>query len=65
MLWLNRISSFFSRYKGLPTMIAVALIVLNFILQFFNLGWLSTSNLFLHLGIIVGLVGILLAEALG
>ena len=65
MLWLNRLSSFISRYKGLPPMIAVALIVLNFILQFFNFGWLSTSNLFLHLGIIVGLVGLLLAEALG
>jgi hypothetical protein len=65
MLWLDRLSSFISRYKGLPTMIAVALIVLNFILQIFPLGWLSTSNLFLHLGIIVGLVGLLLAEALG
>ena len=65
MLWLNRLSSFISRYKGLPTMIAVALIVLNLILQFFNFGWLSTSNLFLHLGIIVGLAGLLLAEALG
>lgn len=65
MLWLDRLSSFISRYKGLPTMIAVALIVLNFILQVFDLGWLSTSNLFLHLGIIVGLVGLLLAEALG
>lgn len=65
MLLLDRLSSFISRYKGLPTMIAVALIALNFILQFFNLGWLSTSNLFLHLGIIVGLIGLLLAEALG
>jgi len=62
---LDRISSFISRYKGLPTMIAVALVALNFVLQFFNLGWLSTSNLFLHLGIIVGLIGFLLAEALG
>ncbi len=62
---LDRISSFISRYKGLPTMIAVALVALNFVLQFFNLGWLSTSNIFLHLGIIVGLIGFLLAEALG
>jgi len=62
---LDRISSFISRYKGLPTMIAVALVALNFVLQFFNLGWLSTSNLLLHLGIIVGLIGFLLAEAVG
>jgi hypothetical protein len=62
---LDQLSSFIARYKGLPTMLAVALVALNFVLQFFNLGWLSASNLFLHLGIIVGLIGLLLAEALG
>jgi len=46
-------------------MIAVLLVALNFVLQFFDLGWLSSSNLLLHLGIIVGLIGLLLAEALG
>ena len=46
-------------------MLAVLLVVLNFVLQFFNLGWLSSSNLLLHLGIVVGLIGLLLAEALG
>jgi hypothetical protein len=62
---LDRLSAFMARYKGLPTMIAVVLVVLNFILQFLNLGWLSTSNFFLHLGIVVGLIGVLLAQALG
>ena len=64
-MWLDRLSSFIARYKGLPTMLAVLLVILNFILQFFNLGWLSSSNLLLHLGIVVGLIGVLLAEALG
>jgi hypothetical protein len=64
-MWLTRLSAFISRYRGLPTLIAVGLIVVNFILQFVPMGWLSSSNLFLHLGIIVGLIGILLAEALG
>lgn len=64
-MWLNRISAFIARYKGLPVLIAVGLVILNFILQFFNLGWLSTSQFFLHLGVIIGLVGLLLAEALG
>jgi hypothetical protein len=64
-MWLDRISAFIARYKGLPTMLAVLLVVLNFVLQFFNLGWVSTSNLLLHLGIVVGLIGLLLAEALG
>jgi hypothetical protein len=64
-MWLDRLSAFIARYKGLPTMLAVLLVVLNFILQFFHLGWLSSSNLLLHLGIVVGLIGVLLAEALG
>jgi hypothetical protein len=64
-MWLNRVSAFIARYKGLPIFIAVALVALNYLFQFLNLGWLSTSNLFLHLGVIVGLIGVLLAEALG
>jgi hypothetical protein len=64
-MWLDRLSAFISRYKGLPTMLAVLLVVLNFVLQFLNLGWLSSSNLLLHVGIVVGLLGVLLAEALG
>jgi hypothetical protein len=64
-MWLDKLSGFIARYKGLPTMIAIALVALNFILQFMNLGWLSTSDFFLHLGIIVGFIGLLLAAALG
>ena len=64
-MWLDRLSAFIARYKGLPTMLAVLLVLLNFVLQFLNLGWLSDSNLLLHLGIVVGLIGVLLAEALG
>ena len=64
-MWLTRLSNFVSRYRGLPTLIAVGLVILNFIFQFVPMGWLSSSNLFLHLGIIIGLIGILLAEALG
>jgi len=64
-MWLDKLSGFIARYKGLPTMIAIALVALNFILQFVHLGWLSTSDFFLHLGIIVGFIGLLLAAALG
>ncbi len=64
-MWLDRLSAFIARYKGLPTMVAVLLVLVNFLLQFLDLGWLSSSNLFLHLGIVVGLIGLLLAEALG
>jgi hypothetical protein len=64
-MWLDRLSAFIARYKGLPTMVAVLLVLLNFVVQFLPLGWLATSNLLLHLGIVVGLTGLLLAEALG
>jgi hypothetical protein len=64
-MWLDRLSAFISQYKGLPIMIAALLVALNFVVQFFDLGWLSSSNLLLHLGIVVGFMGLLLAEALG
>ena len=64
-MWLDRLSAFIARYKGLPTMLAVVLVLVNFLLQFINLGWLSESNLLLHLGIVIGLIGLLMAEALG
>ncbi len=63
---LDRLSAFIARYRGLPIMIAVALVIANLALQFFpGLGWMATSNLLLHLGIIIGFIGLLLAEAVG
>jgi hypothetical protein len=64
-MWLDRLSAFIARYKGLPTMLAVVLVVVNFAIQFFDLGWLSSSNLLLHVGIVIGLIGLLLSDALG
>ena len=65
MTWLNRISAFIARYKGAPVLLAIVLVGLNFLLKFFNLGWISDSDLLLHLGVVIGLVGVLLGEALG
>ena len=64
-MWLDRVSAFIARYKGLPIMLAVVLVLVKFLLQFRDLGWLSSSNLFRHLGIVVALIGQLLAEAFG
>lgn len=64
-MWITQLSAFFARYRGLLVLIAIALVIVNFGLRFFDLGWLSSSDLFLHLGVIVGLLGLLLAEALG
>ena len=62
---LNRIADFLAHNRGLPTLIGIGLILVNLVLQFFpTLGWLRESNLLLHLGIVVGLAGILIANAL-
>jgi len=47
----------------------VALVALNFILQVLPpwaaIRWLADVDLFLHLGVILGLLGILIGDALG
>ncbi len=63
---LDRLSEFLSKRRGLPTMIAILLVVINLVLQFVpGAEWLARTNLFLHLGIIIGLIGVLLSAALG
>ena len=69
--WLSRlldgISDYVSTHRGVPVLIGVLLVVLNYILLILpgvQLGFVETTNLFLHLGVIVGLVGVLLGDAL-
>jgi hypothetical protein len=66
-LW-RRVSDFLVQYKGLPVLIGIGLVVLNFVLRLLPawpvIGWLAGVDLFLHLGIIIGLFGILLGDAL-
>jgi hypothetical protein len=66
--WLNKmldkLSESLAHRKGLLPLIGTLLIVLNFILQFFPLGWISQTNLFLHLGLVIAIFGLILAWAL-
>ena len=62
---LNKASAFIARYKGLPTMLAILLVLLNLVVYSMHWGWFSDSNLLLHLGIIIGFLGLLLAKAVG
>jgi hypothetical protein len=63
--FLDFLSETLAARKGLLLILAILLVVLNFILQLFpSAGWLAQSNLFLHLGIILGLVGVMVAWAL-
>ena len=66
---LNRIvdvlSNFFAHRTGLIPFLAIFLILANFILQFFPaLGWMVSSNVLLHLGIVLAILGMMLAWAL-
>jgi hypothetical protein len=69
MNWLSRLvdsaSDYFARRKGLLPVIGMMLVVINFFLPFiFGLNWLTGSNLFLHLGVLVAVFGLMLAWAL-
>ena len=63
-LFLDHASNFIAARKGLLPLVGIGLVLVNLFFQIVPLGWLTTSNLFLHLGIIVAILGILLAWAL-
>lgn len=63
--FLDKASEFLAHRKGLLILVGIGLIVVNGILQFTSApAWLVESNLLLHLGAILALVGVLLAWAL-
>jgi hypothetical protein len=62
---LTNLLDFLERMKGLPLLIGILLVILNFIVQYIpGLASLGDSNLLLHLGVVVGLLGVLLTEAI-
>ena len=63
--WIDLLSEGLSKRKGLLPMLGILMVILNFVLQFVpGAGWVAGSNLFLHVGIVFGLLGMLLAWAL-
>lgn len=69
MKWLSTLvdkaSDFFAHRKGFLPLLGMLLVMLNLIL-WIALGphWLTNSNLFLHLGIVIAIFGLMLAWAL-
>lgn len=62
---VDKASDYFAHRKGLLPMLGMVLVVINFILPFiFGINWVTGSNLFLHLGILVAIFGMMLAWAL-
>ena len=69
MKWLSRLvdraSNYFAHRKGLLPLIGILLVIANYILPLL-IGWnfVTTSNLFLHLGVIIAIFGMMLSWAL-
>jgi hypothetical protein len=64
---LDRLNVLIGERPGMLPMAGIGLIILNFVLQFFpgpGSGWFVDSNLLLHLGLLVSLIGILLIRPL-
>ncbi len=62
---VDNASNYFARRKGLLPMLGILLVIINFVLPFiFGINMITGSNLFLHLGVIVAIFGIMLAWAL-
>jgi len=56
------------RLPGLPILVAVLLIVLNFVFQLLPawpvVDWIAGTDLLLHLGLVLGFLGLLMGDAL-
>ena len=62
---VDRASDFFAHRKGLLPLLGILLVMVNYVLPFLiGLNVVTQSNLFLHLGVIVAIFGIMLAAAL-
>ena len=65
------LSNFIAHNKGFPVFLGVGLVLVSLVLNSLTStdaagfwGWLVRSNLLLHLGVIIGLLGILIGDAL-
>lgn len=62
---LDRLSEYLARRKGLLPIIGIVLILINLVLQFLlPPGWLVSTNLLLHVGLVIAIFGLMLAWAL-
>jgi hypothetical protein len=63
--FLDRLSNFLAHRKGLLPIVGLLLIILNLVIQFIpGMEMLAQKNLLLHLGLIIAILGLMLAWAL-
>jgi hypothetical protein len=52
-------------HKGMPILVGIGLILVNFIVVLVaSDGWAARTNVFLHIGLVIGLLGELLTDVL-
>lgn len=62
---LDKASNYLSHRKGLLPILGAGMVIINLIFQLIPWeSWLTESNFFLHLGVILAIIGFLLAWAL-
>jgi hypothetical protein len=62
---LDTLSDYLASRKGLLPILGIVLVLVNAVFQFIPAaGWLASTNLLLHLGVILAIIGFLLAWAL-
>ena len=64
---LDRVSDYVAGHRGVPILLALGLVVLNYILRVIpgeQLGFVEGTDLLLHLAVLIGLLGVLLGDAL-
>jgi len=62
--FVDRLSGFLAHRKGLLPMVGLVLIITNFVFRLFPLGWITSTDLFLHIGLVFAILGFMLAWAL-
>lgn len=62
---LDKLGEILSKYPGLLPLIGLGLIILNLVLQIFPGNFIVDSNLFLHIGLITAIIGLLMIRPLG
>ncbi len=62
---VNKFVNFLAEKRGLPLLVGLLLVVLNFFCQFVPaLGWFAEYNVLLHLGVLLAIGGSLMSSIL-
>ena len=61
---LDWLSGSLANRKGLLPILGVLMVALNLFLRIFGSGWLTATDFFLHLGVVIAILGLMIAWAL-